>query len=147
MQSRVATTITDYQHIRKLRNAVRNFMTSDRSIISEEQQFSFYRLTYAGQDRDHVDIYMHYSQWGSFVGYSLLTRRGDKWYGTLAVDEEFRGQGYGTAIYKHMQACAEEIWLEIYSDNRASFISASKAGFTIDGLNDGRLIMVWRKSA
>lgn len=139
-----ADTLLEYQMIRALRNKVASFMTNNSSYISSRLQAEFYNQN---RNYNNMQIYTYYDEYSAFIGYGLLRRISGKWYGTLAVEEEFRSLGYGTKIYKHLQdACTEDLWLEIFIDNNASIRAALKAGFVItDLVKDKTLTLVYRK--
>lgn len=142
MYYRTAESDEDYQHVRRLRNAVKQYMTNTREHITEEQQKQF-------KNRNHT-LYMYFSDFGSFIGYSLILKTDGRFFGSLAVEQEFRGKGYGVEIYKHMQTICQDthndLWLDIYCDNNRSIIAALKAGFLFDTFRDGIMTFVYRKN-
>lgn len=139
-----ATTLAEYQLVRTLRNSVASFMTNNASQISSAQQEVFYLKT--RQDQNYK-LYLFYEEHECFIGYGLLRRDCGRWYGSLAVVEEFRSQGYGTMIYKVLQdECTEDLWLEIFVDNNASIRAALKSGFNlVDIAKDKTVTLVYRK--
>jgi RimJ/RimL family protein N-acetyltransferase len=67
------------------------------------------------------------------VGYGMLRRREERLWVALVVDEDSRGQGIGTEIYKLLvELVTEPIYAAIHIDNGASGRAAIKAGFVPD---------------
>jgi ribosomal protein S18 acetylase RimI-like enzyme len=139
MRAQRAETLQDYQLVRQLRNQVRNYMTHHRSVLSEQDQVHFF------EQRHSHDLVLYYSPLESFLGYTLVQARGNRFFGSLALLEEFRGKGLGTHMYQHMQQHHQEstLWLEIFSDNESSIRAAEKAQFSFHSFYDGMMTFVW----
>jgi ribosomal protein S18 acetylase RimI-like enzyme len=138
MRSQRAQTLQDYQLVRQLRNQVRHYMTHHRAVLSEQDQVHFF------EQRHSHDLVLYYSRLESFVGYTLIQARGNRFFGSLALLEEFRGKGVGTHMYRQMQQQhGSTLWLEIFSDNESSIRAAEKAQFIFHSFYDGMMTFVW----
>jgi GNAT superfamily N-acetyltransferase len=114
-----------------IRNQCRGRFTHHNEHITPEQQKLWW------ESRPDVRMWL-YAQADSaitrWVGFGLLRRdeHGHLW-ATLAVLPGLRGQGYGTAIYRHLIEQGGHVWIEIGEGNAASYRAARKAGFvTVD---------------
>jgi GNAT superfamily N-acetyltransferase len=120
------TTPAEVEAMRVIRNAGREWMTHDASEISPQQQARWW----AERDPERVRAWlaMHGQE---ALGYGLLTWRGGRWWGSLAVKPEARGKGIGTSIYQFLaDVCPDDLWVEIRDDNQASLAAAYKAGLS-----------------
>lgn len=125
------------QHIREIRNSVREYMTRYTDFITPENQVQWFR-TYIQSD-DEAYLYKDFTL--AIVGYGYIRRIDGKCWGSLAVKPEFQGNGWGTAIYKHMIAMARELYIEIYAHNNESISAAIKAGFRLEHTGDTIIVM------
>lgn len=143
MYYRQALSLEDYQHVRSLRNTVKSYMTNDRQHITEQQQQIFMKRA--------DPLFLYFTDYNSFIGYSLIKEKGGRYFGSLAIVEEFRGKGFGVKIYKHMQEVIQtihtDLWLDIYCDNNPSIIAALKAGFEFYNFCDDIMTFVYRSES
>lgn len=130
---KAVTTIEQAQIVRFIRNIVRMHMTNDSREITSTEQIKFFNKV---QEGGNIFLHLYYDENMAPVGFSLVQLKNDRWWGTLAVHPEFQNMGCGTEIYRHMKSLVPTLWIEIFSDNNASLISALKAGFAIVGMND-----------
>lgn len=133
-------TLESAQIVRSIRNQLRKFMTQDQSFITSEVQSAWYGTHLLTTN----SLFLYYDDYMAPIGYGYIRNKDNKKWGTLAVLEEFQNSGYGTQIYNHLFMTAEELWLEIFSDNSPSLIAALKNGFTVEGMDDKVLLL--RKS-
>lgn len=106
------------EEMRVLRNSVRHCFTRDTRYISPRAQRRWFEQ-FTGR------IYVYSTPEDAMVGYGLVT---DGWV-SLAVKEEYRKCGYGTAIYRHLANCGGRR-AEIRHENVPSLLAALRAGWT-----------------
>lgn len=135
--------VSDAQMVRSIRNRVKDNLTNDHSFIDAQKQYDWFL------NLDHsTNILYLYSEGDTqaIVGFGYLRKVKDRWYATLAVEEEFRGKKYGIEIYNHLKNASEDdLWLEIYSDNNPSLRAALAADFKIVDILDKTILLVYRK--
>jgi L-amino acid N-acyltransferase YncA len=123
---RQATSEQDFEAVRLIRNAGREWM-ADMHEISVEEQAKF-RLG------AHSPVYV-YEINGVIVGWGWVKRGPDRYaYVTLAVRSDMRGKGIGRDIYKDLRTRwqeDDEVWAVIRNGNIASLRAALAAGYTL----------------
>lgn len=142
LQFREATSdLTDAEIVRTIRNSGREWMTRDTHEIAPSEQAVFWAR------RDPVTCRIWIARIAiTDIGYGLLRREGDRVWCSLAVLPQFRGQGYGTMIYRYLAlATPVEVWAEILADNTPSIRACLRAGFQIAFAADKTATLVYRK--
>lgn len=131
------------QVIRMIRNELKDFMTNHRAHITPDQQDTWY-TSFVNSGTDRLCLYL--DTYSAPIGYTLVTLKNDKYYGTLAVLPEFHGNGYGTEMYTDMVAYAnlyrQPLHIEIFADNKPSLVAALKAGFQLETITDKLVTLV-----
>lgn len=116
----------DFEAVRQIRNAGREWMADPREITPEDQDEFRHSFIYP--------VWL-YEVNNEIVGYGLVRRGHDRYpYVSLAVASEWRGHGYGAAIYADLRRRwheDEEICAVIRNDNTPSIRAALAAGFTV----------------
>jgi GNAT superfamily N-acetyltransferase len=141
LQAMRVTTLFEAQIVRMIRNATSGTYTEANMYIDDIQQKEFFHpelklWLYV----DHETI--------APVGFGFLTIRNGKLFATLGVLPEFQSLGAGQIIYKHLYEVAEQdLYLEIFGDNRPSLVAAMKAGFDIipGSINDKTILLIRKK--
>lgn len=139
---RQVQTSDDIETLRALRNAGREWLTHDTREISPEQQAQWW----AARNPDHILAYL-FSVDGHDAGAGVLSQRtAGRWWITVLVHPEYRGQGIGAAIFR-MLACAApgDVYAEIRRDNAASIKAAQRAGYAMAGKTEQCIIAVARQ--
>jgi RimJ/RimL family protein N-acetyltransferase len=122
---RAARTLADAEALRQIRNACARWMTGHPHQVTVEQQ----RAWWASPQRRQSAIWLFDDPDGVPVGFGLLRMRG-RWEATLGLLPDWRGQGHGTAIYRHLIArCPGDLYVDVLVGNAASARAAQKAGF------------------
>jgi GNAT superfamily N-acetyltransferase len=112
----------DFEAIRFIRNAGRQWMEDTDEITPEQQEI--FRLT---QPRVLV-----YRVRGVIVGYGMVTRRPDGClYVSLAVHPDYQGKGVGTHIYfdQRKRWTVDPVYARCRATNGASIRAATTAGY------------------
>lgn len=127
---------SDMFDVLDIRNESRQYMTHHTEEITPEQQYDWWMT----KDINEYRIWLVTSEYRGtelIIGFCMirLMPNGYEW-GTLAVYEQFRGLGIGTAIYEFMASKTDQLWIEVRNDNIASLRAAMKAGFTIQYTGD-----------
>lgn len=138
MIAKKVTSIEQVQIVRLIRNIVRHHMTNYSGEVTSAEQVKFFSRV---QEDQSIFLHLYYDENLAPVGYSFVQKKNDRYWGTLAVHPEFQSMGYGTEIYKHMKSLVPVLWVEIFSDNNASLISALRAGFIIQGAHDQVILL------
>lgn len=151
----------DMYEVMRLRNAGRQYMTHDTHYITPEEQYDWWTTrdnnayqvwivttpeidTIFDPILDQITLIRTGHE--IIVGFCMLRYLPDgKVWGTLAVDPDWQGVGYGTAIYRFMIDQADQVWIEIRNDNIASLRAAHKAGFVIDYVGGSVTTLVGKK--
>jgi L-amino acid N-acyltransferase YncA len=127
-----------------LRNQVREFMTGSQEEISWEQQCEWFK----NLDRENIHIWVFYHG-GYPAGYGQIRIDDLVGVSTHAVDESFRGQGFGEYILRFLISQAEDMGLramsaEIFKSNAPSLGLCYKLGY-IDtrDLGDTQEVFKW----
>lgn len=142
LQFREATTdLVDAEIVRVIRNSGRQWMTRDPREISASEQAAFWAR------RDPVTCRIWIARIAlTDIGYGLLRCEGDRVWCSLAVLSQFRGQGYGTMIYRYLAlATLVDVWAEILADNTPSIRACLSAGYQIAYAADKVAVLVYRK--
>lgn len=142
LQFREATTnLVDAEIVRTIRNSGRQWMTRDTHEITPAEQIAWW------ERRDPVICRIWIVRIAATdIGYGLLRQEGDRVWASLAVLPQFRGQGYGTMIYRWLAlATPSEVWAEILADNTPSIRACLKAGYQIAYAADKLAVLVYRK--
>ncbi len=142
LRFREATTeLVDAEIVRTIRNSGREWMTRDTSEITSEQQ----RAWWSKRDRVTCRIWIARIALTD-IGYGLLKSEDDRVWCSLAVLPQFRGQGYGTMIYRYLALATPcEVWAEVYADNTPSLRACLKAGYQLAYAADKTAVLVYRK--
>lgn len=142
LQFREATTkLADAEIARIIRNSGREWMTRDTREIGHAEQAQWWAR------RDPVTCPIWIARLSATdVGYGLLRRESDRVWASLAVLPQFRGQGFGTMIYRWLAlAVPVEVWAEILADNTPSIRACLRAGYQIAYAQDKIATLVYRK--
>jgi GNAT superfamily N-acetyltransferase len=131
---RVATSISDYLFLRRLRNQVRDQMTNSTAPVGYLQQFRFYL-----NKPPNVKVYVAWMG-ARRAGYLLLRQESTSCFITEAVDERFRKAGAATGLVRFAQGCCADLTAEILLTNTASIKLHESAGFQFCG-DDGRIAL------
>lgn len=124
---RTAVTLADAEALRKIRNACALWMTGYPHQVSAAQQ----RDWWASAQRRQSAIWLFDDFEGVAAGFGLLRMR-TRWEATLGLLPDWRGQGHGTAIYRHLIAhCPGDLYIDVLVNNTASARAAQKAGFVV----------------
>jgi len=129
---RVATSISDFLFLRRLRNRVRHQMTNSTASVGYLRQFRFYL-----SKPPNVEVYIAWAS-AKRAGYLLLRRESTSCFITEAVDESFRKAGVATGLVRFAQECCADLTAEILLTNTASIKLHQSAGFQFAG-DDGRI--------
>jgi RimJ/RimL family protein N-acetyltransferase len=143
LQFREATTeLVDAEIVRTIRNSGRQWMTRDAREITPFEQAAWWAT------RDPVTCRIWIARIAlTDIGYGLLRREGDRVWCSLAVLPQFRGQGYGSMIYRYLAlATPVDVWAEILADNTPSIRACLRAGFQIAYAQDKLAVLVYRKT-
>lgn len=125
--------------LRDIRNECRDFMTADRSFITEEQQAEF-RRTFdvnrqaaylAGNEQPDGFLYM---RWGAGV-----------WVPTYGVRSGERGRGLGSFLIRLSQALTNQLQLEVRRVNSPAFKLYVKHGFEVIHSTPSTYNMRWSR--
>lgn len=131
------------QVIRMIRNDLKDFMTNYRTHITPDQQDTWY-ASYVNSGIDQLCVYL--DTFSAPIGYTYISQKDGKLYGTLAVLPEFQGNGFGTEMYtdmiKYANSYRQPLHIEIFADNTSSLIAAFKAGFNIVYATDKLVTLV-----
>lgn len=134
----LANSLKHAQIVREIRNSVRQYMTRHTDFITPEQQEKWF---YSYIDDIDQELYLYYDIHNCCVGYGYVKKMNSKYWGSLAVKQEFQGRGFGTQIYKDMINQTSELWIEIYTHNQESISAAVEAGFQLVDVQDKVVIM------
>lgn len=121
----------DAEALRQIRNTCAFAMTGDNRQITPEQQ----RRWWDSDERRRNAIWIFYPPartLGEYqaVGFGLFRMEDGKWWATLGLLPEWRGQGHGVGIYRHLIAhCPGDLWIRVLLTNPGSARAAEKAGF------------------
>lgn len=140
----------DMYDILDIRNSAREFFTHNNNYITtaeqydwwktkEENGYSIWIVLYSDNDPGDCNMYI--------AGFAMLRTIPDtgRVYATLALYEKYRGNGYGTAIYKFLVSQNVETWIDVRNDNIASIQAAYNAGFEMHYTRPDISEMVHRK--
>jgi RimJ/RimL family protein N-acetyltransferase len=141
MNARPVHTEKDVETLRVIRNSGRQWMTRDTHEITPAEQ----RAWWAARAPHDYPIFL-FSESNTDVGYGLLRLEGGRWWCSLAVAPRYRGQGYGTGIYRWLAlAISDDVWAEILADNTPSIRAALRAGYEIAYAQDRTAVLVYKK--
>jgi GNAT superfamily N-acetyltransferase len=142
LQFREATTeLADAESVRIIRNSGRAWMTRDTVELTEAAQAAFW----AKRDPIAWPIWLVRIA-ATDIGYGLLRWEGERVWCSLAVLPQFRGQGYGTLIYRYLAlAVPVDVWAEILADNTPSIRACLSAGYQLAYAADTVAVLVYRK--
>jgi len=127
--ARPAHTLADAEALRIIRNACARWMTGDNRHIGQADQWAWWR----SEARKRNAIWL-FAPEGSLpveaVGFGLFRMEDGRWWATLGLLPEWRGQGHGVGIYRHLIAhCPGDLWIRVLLTNPGSARAAEKAGF------------------
>lgn len=143
LEFREATTeLADAEIVRTIRNSGRQWMTRDTHELTATEQAAWWAR------RDPVTCPIWIARISATdVGYGLLRRESGRVWASLAVLPQFRGQGYGSDIYRYLAlAVPVDVWAEILADNTPSIRACLRAGYQIAYAQDRLAHLVYRKS-
>lgn len=142
----------DILRIRNIRNDCRSYLTNYIKYISVFQQTRWYFSYYIkALSLKKYRIYILRNKESEAVGYGALSLQDNKLYVTECLKSEFRHQGYGTAILKHLITIADRekrsIVAEIWKSNKKSIALHKKFGFKLKStkLKNGQKLCVYFK--
>lgn len=140
----------DMYDILDVRNSAREFFTHNTNYITTAEQYDFWKtkeengyklwlVIYQDSDPGDCEKYL--------IGFCMLRTMYDsgRIYGTLALYKQYRGNGYGTEIYKFLVAQNDETWIDVRNDNMPSIVAAYNAGFKVHYRGEDISEMVYRK--
>lgn len=127
--ARPAETLVDAMRLRRIRNECAAWMTGDNRQIDEFEQIRWW----ASEVRQRNAIWLYEPPgdegWGA-CGFGLFRMEDGRWWATLGLLPEWRGQGHGVGIYRHLIAhCPGDLWIRVLLTNPGSARAAEKAGF------------------
>ena len=140
----------DAQILRVLRNECKDFMTRSNKYITEDEQ----SLWFKNLDHNKYKLYLAISVFhGSIavpVGFGILRLENDKVLLTGGLSEEYRGRGYGKAIFSFLidesnRLFGKQIELEVLKTNTVAHGLYKKLGFVEIGANEKLITMEYRK--
>jgi RimJ/RimL family protein N-acetyltransferase len=113
----------DFESVRHIRNAGREWMTDTHEVTTEMQEA--FRAS-----RPRLLIYR---MGDVIVGYGMVTRRGEHLWVSLAVRPDYQGQGIGTHIYfdQRKRWTDDAVYAACRPTNAASIRAAEKAGYVL----------------
>lgn len=126
--ARPARTALDGEELRQIRNACAPWMTGDNRQITPDQQLRWWD----SDARKRNAIWLFDPSWcsGVAVGFGLFRMEEGQWWATLGLLPDWRGQGHGVGIYRHLIAhCPGDLWIRVLLTNPGSARAAEKAGF------------------
>lgn len=130
----------EWEAMRQIRNACREFMTRDTHEITEEEQAAWVE----GLDRAACCPCLLFVK-GEPIGYGLLRKEGEQWWLSGGLLPEWRGKGWGTILFGLLLMKAPRpVYLEVKLSNRKAVRLYAKLGFTptqVEPEND-RMVMV-----
>lgn len=134
---RAVETDADVEALRQLRNAGHEWLRDTHEIGEYEQ-----RAWWLTRDTARLRAYLITDDAGETVGAGVLSLRADRWWITVLVTPDRRGQGIGTFVYR-LLICASpgDVWAEIREDNDLSRRAATAAGYQLAEQHDGLLLM------
>lgn len=127
--ARPASTLVDAMRLRRIRNACSIFMTGDNRQIDIFEQIRWWGSE--ARKRNAIWLFEPPGEegWGA-VGFGLFRMEDTRWWATLGLLPEWRGQGHGVGIYRHLIAhCPGDLWIRVLLTNPGSARAAEKAGF------------------
>lgn len=115
--------------LRRIRNTCAPWMTGDNRRITMEEQWRWWE----SPERRRNAIWLYAppgaDAWGA-VGFGLFRMEDGRWWATLGLLPDWRGQGHGVGIYRHLIAhCPGDLWIRVLLTNPGSARAAEKAGF------------------
>ena len=140
-----AEAAADFEAMRLIRNAGREWYTRDTRHISADAQRAWASVVRRSGDTQRA--YVYDVPGSGIVGFGLLrlTPRDGCWYATLGVAPEDQGKGYGQAIYRHLAGRVDaDVYAEILRANLPSLLAAQRAGYELDGQDERTVTMVRR---
>lgn len=142
LTARELVTLADVESLRVIRNACRHTMTGHTGEIGHEQQRAWWEA-----HRHHtLHIWLFDTPEGTPVGFGLFRQIGGCWWATLGLLPEWRGQGHGTAIYRHLiAACPDDLYIDVLLSNSRSARAAERAGFRLTDWNGIMATLVARR--
>jgi RimJ/RimL family protein N-acetyltransferase len=141
---RPAETAIDGQLVRRIRNECAPWMTGDNRLIDPVQQARWWR----SESRRRNAIWLYATPDGEAVGFGLFRMEDGRWWATLGLLEDWRGQGHGADIYRHLMAhCPGDLWIRVLLTNPGSARAAEKAGFRAVDTNGIYAELVARRDA
>lgn len=122
---RTVETTADVEQLRQLRNTGRAWLR-DTHEISEREQHAWWMT----RDQARLCASLIVDDAQQSIGAGVLALRADRWWITVLVAPDRRGEGIGTFIYR-LLACAapDVVWAEIRADNEPSLRAAAAAGY------------------
>lgn len=142
MNERRVQTDADVETLRQIRNSGRQWMTRDTHEITPEQQ----RAWWDALDHAGTKVWL-FSESATDIGYGLVRLEQPlRCWCSLAVLPRYRGQHYGTQIYRWLALSqAGDVWAEILADNTPSLRAALRAGYTLASAYDTLAILVHKQ--
>lgn len=128
---RQAETLDDAENMRLVRNSCREFMTRSPLEISRDDQIEWFMAL----DRETIEPYIGFA--GSRLvpmAYGLVRLIDGMWFLSGGLLPEWRGMGYGNALFRGLTACVNRkrsiAYLEVRKDNSRAIRLYQSLGFT-----------------
>lgn len=138
--------------LRQIRNSCREFMTRDNHEITEEEQVAWWAKI------DHktcipllLTVKTFLTTGGPLlkscsIGYGLLRKEGERWWLSGGLLPQWRGQGWGTALFTLLLLKAPRpVYLEVKLSNAKAVRLYAKLGFTPTKVDPDADLMVMVK--
>ena len=128
-------TWTDAQELMRIRNQCREGMTHDTSVITEKQQYEFYKDHLAPWGDQKYEAYLLMTD-EKAIGFGLLKwdeEKGHYWM-TAGLIKEYRGKGLSRLLINFITEMGHregaDVWIDVWEDNLA-LIGDIKVGYEV----------------
>jgi ribosomal protein S18 acetylase RimI-like enzyme len=147
LKVRPLQTINEAWEIARIRNTGREYMTHNTELISRRMQYHWFENTY---EPAHELGDLH-----AFIGtvalrgaaYGMVQRKAEQYWLTGVVDPEFRGRGFGRALFQFLEGYvfdelnADKVMLDVREDNEAAKHLYDTLGYVEQERVDGLIVM------
>lgn len=136
------------EHMRRIRNSVRHFMTRNQNFISWRDQHLWFNSVYLPQFNEGVMEAFLARSGDVLVGYGIVAvKEGRQWI-TGAISASSRGRGLGRQLFEQLtlKACenSPDVWLEVLKTNKRALSLYLSLQYSVVDEYDRLLVM--RKS-